>query len=405
LKERVDELFKVYDDSRKQMHIPGMGMVIITPTKPGDMNRDVHIRGFGVASEKTQEPINADTIFCVASTTKLFNAHALGILVDQQKLDWEAPIKNYSKVFFKNQTMADNVNLIDLLSHRTGFARHDSLTAMNVPPSQIFELYQSTDPVCEFRNSFVYSNIMQSFAGSLANHALGIASEDAFEGWRQIVEREIFAKLGMSRSFVRYEDFHRQTNKASRHIFNMIKNTTRELSDDSSLPAFRNDAPAGAIATTLSDFSKWLSYLLDASQLKSNSSILSRKSHDVIFSVHNSAVHGDKSLIGNASYGLSVHVRKYRNKLVYFHGGDREGMKTLFCVFPEDNIASVMMWNGQLSKEDLCNDFADQLIFFDEISQAGAAMKRIATKHSEDSNAVSGFLQQNQKMIEIIRQS
>jgi CubicO group peptidase (beta-lactamase class C family) len=71
------------DSLRQQIGVPGMAIAIV------EKNKVTLARGFGVRGLNSPQPVDADTIFPNGSTGKAFTVAALGILVDQKKIDWD----------------------------------------------------------------------------------------------------------------------------------------------------------------------------------------------------------------------------------------------------------------------------------------------------------------------------
>ena len=67
---------------RRQVGVPGLAIAIVEDDKI------TFAKGFGVRRLGSPEPVDADTIFPTGSTGKAFTVAALGILVDQGKIDW-----------------------------------------------------------------------------------------------------------------------------------------------------------------------------------------------------------------------------------------------------------------------------------------------------------------------------
>ncbi|MFT7506682.1 MAG: CubicO group peptidase (beta-lactamase class C family), partial [Gammaproteobacteria bacterium] len=61
---------------------PGMAVGILY------QNKVVLSKGFGAANIDAQTPVDAQTYFRLASTSKAFTSAALAILVDEEKIDW-----------------------------------------------------------------------------------------------------------------------------------------------------------------------------------------------------------------------------------------------------------------------------------------------------------------------------
>ena len=83
--------------------------------------------GFGYADEGKQLKADADTLYQIGSCSKAFTAAAAAVLVDQGKLEWDKPVREYMPwIEFQDPYTTMNVTVRDLLCHRTGLPRHDA---------------------------------------------------------------------------------------------------------------------------------------------------------------------------------------------------------------------------------------------------------------------------------------
>ena len=76
----------------KAFDVPGVSVAIV---KDG---RVALAKGYGVRKLGESTPVDAQTLFSIASNTKLFTATALGLLVEEGKIAWDAPVINVSAV-------------------------------------------------------------------------------------------------------------------------------------------------------------------------------------------------------------------------------------------------------------------------------------------------------------------
>lgn len=73
--------------------------------------------------EARAEP-DSDTLYGVASISKMFTASAVGILVDEGKLDWMTPIVSIvPELNTVDKFVTEQLSILDLLLHRTGLER------------------------------------------------------------------------------------------------------------------------------------------------------------------------------------------------------------------------------------------------------------------------------------------
>src|SRR5213596_4333315 len=73
----------------KDWNVPGIGVGIVVKDKL------VFAKGYGYRDYGKKLPFTQNTVQPIASNTKLFTATAAGLLVDEGKLDWDKPIRQY----------------------------------------------------------------------------------------------------------------------------------------------------------------------------------------------------------------------------------------------------------------------------------------------------------------------
>src|ERR1700676_2268942 len=83
-------------------------------------------KGYGLRDAKKNLPVTEKTLFAIGSSTKSFTVTALGTLVDQGKLDWDKPVRDYLPDFrLWDQFATERMTPRDLVTHRSGLPRHD----------------------------------------------------------------------------------------------------------------------------------------------------------------------------------------------------------------------------------------------------------------------------------------
>jgi len=102
-------LDSVLEDLRAAHHVPGLAVGILENYEP------VYVQGFGVRSLKTDAPVDADTLFPVASISKTFTATAIMQLAEQQVLDLDARLSTYLPQF-----QGSGISILNLLTHTAG---------------------------------------------------------------------------------------------------------------------------------------------------------------------------------------------------------------------------------------------------------------------------------------------
>src|SRR5262249_18718143 len=145
----------------KDWNVPGIGVAVVAKDKV------VFAKGYGYRDYGKKLPYTTKTMQQIASNTKLFTATAAGLLVQEGKLDWDKPGANLvPSIQFYNDDLNRTVTIRDMLSHRTGITRHDSIWyKADFSRKELFERLKYLEPTQPMRETFLYNNMMYIGAG------------------------------------------------------------------------------------------------------------------------------------------------------------------------------------------------------------------------------------------------
>jgi CubicO group peptidase (beta-lactamase class C family) len=168
---------------------PGMAVAVVRGT---DI---IYAKGFGFADKEAGRRVNADTQFYIASTTKSFTGLAASLLATRGAIDLDMPLSRaLPRAKIHADVSADKITLRDLLTHTHGIMPGgpvDLRTAYTgeFTNAELLDLLRFHGPAPTGR-AFVYSN--------LGYNIFGMVLDDKFkEGWKQVLQREVFDPLGM----------------------------------------------------------------------------------------------------------------------------------------------------------------------------------------------------------------
>src|SRR4029079_7809380 len=159
-------------------------------------------KGFGVKKLGDAAPVDAKTLFGIASNTKLFTATALGLLVEEGKIEWDAPVIRYLPGFqMWDPYVTRELTIRDLLVHRSGLGlgAGDLLwwPASTYDRKEIARRLRFIQPATSFRSAYAYDNVLYLVAGEVIEAISG-------QSWEDFVGSRILAKVGMSGSNLRH---------------------------------------------------------------------------------------------------------------------------------------------------------------------------------------------------------
>ncbi len=113
---------QIFDDFRLDQHIPGLAYGVVVD---GQL---VHMRSFGVQDIETGRPVNADTLFRIASMTKAFTALTILKLRDEGRVRLDDPVETYvpeMKGWTYPTSDSPRIRVRHLLNHVAGFVTDD----------------------------------------------------------------------------------------------------------------------------------------------------------------------------------------------------------------------------------------------------------------------------------------
>jgi CubicO group peptidase (beta-lactamase class C family) len=122
-------------------------------------------KGYGFRDSESQKPANEETLFNIASCTKAFTATACALLAKEGVIDMDAPVKTYLPELKEKEA-----TLVDLLAHRTGYARLDmswvgQRSEVLVSQADLITRVNALPRIGSLRSEWLYNNWMYAIAG------------------------------------------------------------------------------------------------------------------------------------------------------------------------------------------------------------------------------------------------
>src|SRR6185295_843341 len=143
--------------------VPGLAIAVV---KDGTV---AFTHGYGVRELGKPAAVDTHTLFAIGSTTKAMTAALVGMLVDEKKVEWDAPVIRYLPWFqLKDPAVTREVTVRDLLTHRAGLGNADFLWYGQANSTdEILRRVRLIDAAYPVRSSFIYQNIMYAAAGAV----------------------------------------------------------------------------------------------------------------------------------------------------------------------------------------------------------------------------------------------
>ena len=311
---------------------PGIAVAVVKD------DRVVLERGFGVRRLGDGGPVDAHTLFAIASTTKAFTAAALAMLVDEGRLRWDDRVADVLPAFRLFEPYASHeMRMRDLLSHRSGLPRGDALWyASPFDRTEVLRRVRLLEPASSFRSAYGYQNIMFIGGGEVVPAVTDTT-------WDEFLRVRILEPLGMRRTRTSSRGLDALGNLATPH--GRIDGTVTPIGWRN----FDNVGGAGSIVSSVHDMAQWLRLQLgegvhDGRRLLSDSVIREMRTAQTAIRTgsDDERIFPDTHL---RAYGLGWFLEDYRGRLMVRHSGSLDGMRTHVVLLPEEELGVVVMTN------------------------------------------------------------
>lgn len=311
----ANEIQKIEDfiiQSMEENKIIGSAFTISTT------ENDLLTRGYGHLYKGGPE-VNVNTTFEIASLTKSFTALAIIQLAMDGKINLEDPVIKYLPDFkTKNKEVSDQITLLNLLNHNSGFTtvqgnRYQSVYE-NKPNTleTVVSDYSKTKLIFLPGEHYEYSNSNYQILGL-------IIEKVTLKSYEQYIYNRIFQVLGMN-----FSGFEANENTAIPHRYIMgyptayVNNSSRTI------------VAQGGIFSSIGDMKKYLNAFLQRDTL-----LLPQEGYKLIF---------ESNQPGLDHYGFAGWNRKKLKDSdqeidVFWHGGTNIGYVTNMFIIPSKNMA------------------------------------------------------------------
>jgi CubicO group peptidase (beta-lactamase class C family) len=294
LSEQIDILFQVC----AERDLAGAAVVVLHGSQV------LHSKAYGLANVEKRVPNTTHTRFCLASVTKSFTALAVLQLVERGLLRLDDPLSCYLPDFVGG----DKITIHHLLTHTAG-----------LPDFIPFAEASRRQPESQPGERLNYSNIGYLALGRVIEKASG-------KTYEEYLQEAIWRPLGMTNTGV-----DRRQEPDSGRATGYVVGSQGALRNADYTDTGEN-AAAGGLYSTAEDLTLWIQGLL-AGKIVSLPS-LAKATTPV-------KLNGERSGV----YGYGFMLSPFRGVRQIAHGGDISGYNTWFGIFPDAQLAIIVLSN------------------------------------------------------------
>lgn len=309
--------------------VPGLSIAIVY------RDEVVFLKGFGVRDERSGEPVDADTVFQLASLSKPLASTVVAAIVGEAGTSWDARIADIDPGFQLHDAYpSGQVTVRDLFCHRSGLpgGAGNELEELGDDRGVILHRLRQVEPASSFRSAYSYSNFGLTAGAVAAARAVGMSWEDA-------AEAKLYQPLGMVSTSSRHADFLARANRATLHARHdgQWKALARRDPDAQS--------PAGGVSSNARDLAQWMRLHLGKGKYNGKQLI----DADAIGQTHLPHMSlGRHPITGSpVFYGLGWNLEYGRYGEAWGHAGAfSDGARTLVSLLPDGQLGIAVLSNA-----------------------------------------------------------
>jgi CubicO group peptidase (beta-lactamase class C family) len=226
----------------EQSGVPGMAVAIVHD------DALVYAGGFGVREVGKGDPVDADTVFQLASVSKSLAATVVSAVVGDGTVSWESRMADVHPGFALHDAWpTQHVSLADLFAHRSGLDDHggDVLEDLGFDRDEVIHRLRYLEPEYSFREGYAYTNFGLTAAACAVAAKVGMS-------WEDLSRERLYAPLGMAHASSRFADYMGQPNRAIPHVKEGDAWVVTPMQRDPDA-----QSPAGGASSTVRDLAQW----------------------------------------------------------------------------------------------------------------------------------------------------
>lgn len=328
-----EDLFRELDakieDGMARYHVPGVAIGVL-------YQGESYVRGYGVTNVDDPQPVDGDTLFRIASTTKTFTGTTIMRLVEQGLVDLNDPIRRYLPDFrVMDEAASAEVTLRQCLNHSAGwvgddemdFGRgDDSLTRYIASMRMLPQLTPSG-------TQFAYNNTALDVAGRV----IEVVTDQPYE---EAVRSLLLDPLQLSRTRFFTDELAGYPIAGSHNVVDGRAVFAPELWY---LP--RNGHPDGGLISSAREQLGWARFHLGDGRAADGTPLLTPSS---LKAMRSQPGPGGTLIAEIAGFGVSFALRRTAEGTpVIMHGGSWPGQYSGFFFVPERDFAMTMLTNSE----------------------------------------------------------
>jgi CubicO group peptidase (beta-lactamase class C family) len=302
-------------------------------------NNEEHYIAYGNLNAERKNEINKNSIFEIASITKILTSNLIAQAVIDHKIKTDDYIDGFlPKAYVLHENLKNKIRISDLASHQSGLPDIDFGKLIELDPQQpinnvtektLATIINNCSELTDY-GKYRYSTIGYTLLGQILEKVYG-------KSYDEIIREKIIKPLQM-------------TNTLTKN-FN-VKNRTVGHNPDGGIQEFFKwniTASAGLVKSNASDMVKFLKAVLNKESVIGKAAIITEKT---CYKVE------------NRELGLGINIITDNENTIYVKSGDSMGQSSIICYNRSNDWGIIILLDQRNSKmrQDLLNKINDTVL-------------------------------------------
>lgn len=328
-------------NARNDWNVPGMAVAVV---KDGKI---IFAKGYGTKTAGSFDPVTADTVFQIGSTSKAFTAALAAMEVDSGRMDWNDPVILYVPDFqMKDPWVTKEFTITDSLAQRSGLPGYwgTSLEQLGYSRSDMIHALRYATPDSSFRSEYKYQNLPFLVTAAAIENTSRLS-------WEDNMQSRIFTPLNMTSASTNYSAFLAAPDHTSLHTIGVLPgNTTGPvvIAPDGEFNDFPYVmGPAGGVNANVQDIARWAIFQLGNGTVGGNQ-LISPKN---MAYMHTPRTPLEDVMEDTKQYYCQawIYEEKTGSPSVVWHNGETLGNHAMILLVPDENLGIVVLANEAAS--------------------------------------------------------
>ncbi|TFI56558.1 class A beta-lactamase-related serine hydrolase [Sphingomonas parva] len=298
------------------------------------------LKGYGVTTAGTEEPVRVDTLFRWASVSKGVAGDMVSLLAAEGKLSLYEPIGKYSAAIRLPGGIENRATVANALSHSLGLAGHafDNKLEEGQDPRMLRAQLSTLNLICAPGQCHAYQNVAYDSASDVVEKVTGKTYPEA-------VKERLFDPLGMTSANMSREGLVSAASWARPHVGGKNSKPV-EVTE----PYYRVPA-AGGVNSTIKDLAIWMQAQMGlAPRVLTPTALDAAQAPRVNTPGELGRMRKFRERLKSASYGLGWRIYDYAGHHVIGHRGGVRGYRSLVMFDPQLKSGVVALWNSSTNQ-------------------------------------------------------